>query len=261
MASEERSDFTIVQFSDIHCGDSRFDEDLILRVIRDANALGPDLVLVPGDLTASGYRDEFEEAKHFLDMLSCPHVLVLSGNHDNRKVGYVHFDEIFGERNGAHLFDFGMCCDQLVQEKIRVVTVDSSKPDLDDGEVGRFHYDWLEDQLEGDDFKVVALHHHLVSIPGTGRERNIVYDAGDVLDILYRQRADLVVAGHKHVPYVWPVGDMLVVTSGTASTWRTRGYTPPSYNVIRITPTDITVEICNSANHDKDTRVFPRTPK
>ena len=31
---------------------------------------------------------------------------------------------------------------------------------------------------------VFILHHHLLPIPGTGRERNVVHDAGDTLDQL-----------------------------------------------------------------------------
>ena len=44
------------------------------------------------------------------------------------------------------------------------------------------------------------LHHHLLPVPGTGRERNIVYDAGDAIECLQRAGVDLVLSGHKHVP-------------------------------------------------------------
>jgi predicted phosphodiesterase len=52
---------------------------------------------------------------------------------------------------------------------------------------------------------------------------------------------DLVLCGHRHVPYTWPLADMLIISSGTASTWRTRGYTQPSYNIIEIGPAEVTV--------------------
>jgi 3',5'-cyclic AMP phosphodiesterase CpdA len=45
---------------------------------------------------------------------------------------------------------------------------------------------------------------------------------------------NLVLCGHKHVPNVWQVGEMLLVNSGTASSHRVRGYARPSYNVIDI---------------------------
>ena len=45
-------------------------------------------------------------------------------------------------------------------------------------------------------------------IPGTGRERNQVLDAGDVLSLLRHAQVDIVLGGHRHVPYVWPVAGM-----------------------------------------------------
>ena len=61
------------------------------------------------------------------------------------------------------------------------------------------------------------LHHHLVAVPNTGRERNTVSDAGDVLALLSASKVDLVLSGHKHVPHVWSVDGVMVVTSGTAT--------------------------------------------
>ena len=39
-----------------------------------------------------------------------------------------------------------------------------------------------------------------VSIPGTGRERNIVFDAGDLLHTLVDLDVDVILSGHRHVP-------------------------------------------------------------
>lgn len=236
--------FIIAQFSDIHCGDPRFDDSLLTQVIDEVNAADPDLVVVPGDLTASGYPDEFRQARSYLDRLECDNVAILIGNHDARKVGFELFEDIFGDRYSTWDFSFCVDCGSDANQHISVLGLDSSKPDLDDGEIGRHRYGWLRDKLESArGFKVVALHHHLVSIPGTGRERNVVWDAGEVLEILAEYNVDLVLAGHKHVPFVWPVAGVLVVTSGTASTWRTRSFTPPSYNMIHLASDHIDIEI------------------
>jgi predicted phosphodiesterase len=63
-----------------------------------------------------------------------------------------------------------------------------------------------------------------------------VWDSGDVLALLDELDVHLVLSGHKHVPHVWLLNEVLIVNSGTASTYRLRGYTRPSYNVIEITP-------------------------
>jgi len=251
--------FVIAQFSDLHCGDPRFDEHMLERVIREVNEITPDVVVIPGDLTVNGYRDEFELALMHIERLECPNVVVTPGNHDSRNVGYMHFLDMFGKRWQAHEMGFGIDVDGVSQERIRIVSVDSSKPDLDDGEVGRHRYDWLSEQLGPPDeeiFKVVAIHHHLVGIPSTGRERNIVPDAGDVLEILAAHDVDLILAGHKHVPYVWPISGMLIVTSGTASTWRTRAEIPPSYNVITVQHDQATVEIIDSTGEGRKSHTY-----
>jgi len=241
-ASPER--FVIAQFSDLHCGDPRYDARMLERVIDEVNEVCPDLVVVTGDLTVNGYRDEYEAAKEQIDRLVCPEVVVIPGNHDSRNVGYLHFTELFGTRWDRREMRFEHHDPDVGCELVRVVSVDSSKPDLDDGEVGRHRYLWLAEQLEGPQaFTIVAIHHHLVGIPGTGRERNVVFDAGDVLAILDEFGVDLVLAGHKHVPYVWRVNGTLIATSGTASTWRTRGQTPPSYNLVEVTADAIEVAI------------------
>ena len=71
-------------------------------------------------------------------------------------------------------------------------------------------------------------------VPGTGRERNVVYDAGDAIECLQRSGVRLVLSGHKHVPYVWRLEDLFVVNAGTVSSLRLRGNTRPCYNVIEI---------------------------
>ena len=251
--------FVIAQFSDLHCGGPRFDEHLLERVVREINEAKPNVVIVPGDLTADGYRDEYEIAKAHIDQLECSDVIVIPGNHDSRNVGYLHFVELFGQRWDAREMELGVDRADLPAKRIRIISVDSSKPDINDGEVGRHRYQWLAEQLgdaDEDVFKIVVIHHHLVGIPNTGRERNIVLDAGDVLEMLSAHDVDLVLAGHKHVPYVWPVGGMLVCTSGTACTWRTRANIPPSYNLVTIAGDTISVEIIDSNGEGRRTLEF-----
>jgi 3',5'-cyclic AMP phosphodiesterase CpdA len=151
--------------------------------------------------------------------------MVLIGNHDARNVGDVHFEEMFGARH---------CETDL--PGIRIIGLDSSEPDLDSGRIGRDTHRVLAERfaLVPDEFKIVAMHHHLVPVPGTGRERNIVHDAGDLLRVLADCDVHLVLCGHKHVPNVWRLEDMLIVNAGTCCTHRLRGNVRPAYNIIEI---------------------------
>ncbi|MDQ4128351.1 MAG: metallophosphoesterase [Actinomycetota bacterium] len=214
---------TMCQISDIHCGNARFIPELLDRTIIEINRANPTAVVVSGDLTDAGYREEFEQAAEYIARIECENLMVIPGNHDARNVGYVHFERLFGERQSLMELD-----------DVILVAVDSSEPDLNDGQVGREHYGFIAKAFSDarDKLKVFVVHHHLISLPGTGRERNIIFDAGDVLERLVEAQVDLVLSGHKHVPYSWRLEDMLIVNAGTASTLRLRGNTRPCYNVI-----------------------------
>ena len=82
------------------------------------------------------------------------------------------------------------------------------------------------------DLKVFALHHHLIPVPGTGRERSVVNDAGDLLEVLIDSSVNIVLSGHKHVPYVWRLENIYLCNAGTVASLRVRGYTKPCYNVL-----------------------------
>lgn len=226
---------TIAQFSDIHCGHLMFDSELMEAAIDEIAELKPDLVVMAGDLTSEGYAPQFREAKRYLDRLDGLEMVVIPGNHDLMNVGFLHFRDAFGKSDRVVRIPFAVSEGQP-QRYATVVAINSSKPDLADGEIGHIRYDWIRQNYEWpDDYRIFVLHHHLVSVPGTGRERNIVWDAGDVLALLTELKVDLVLSGHKHVPNVWQFGEMLLVNSGTCSSHRVRGYSRPSYNVIEIT--------------------------
>jgi 3',5'-cyclic-AMP phosphodiesterase len=232
----------IVQLSDIHCGEITFDAKAMGLCIQSINTMAPDLVVVAGDLTAGGYEWEFAEACDWLQHIDAPKVVV-PGNHDARNVGWVHFERYFGERFSRYRESFGdERAETLGAPGFTVVAVDSSEPDLNEGQIGRERYPWIREQfVEPDDIKIFVIHHHLVSIPGTGRERNTINDAGDVLSELVYLGVDIVLSGHKHVPYFWGISGLLICNSGTATTKRLRGLTPPSWNEIEVSPSAINV--------------------
>jgi 3',5'-cyclic AMP phosphodiesterase CpdA len=216
---------TIAQLSDLHCGEPYFEPNLLERAITEINDLQPDIVICCGDLTAHGFKHEYQQAREYLDRFATDALVVVPGNHDSRNVGYVHFEELFGDRSSV-----------LRKRGVTVVAVDSSGPDVDHGEIGRGRYRWIAEEFrrEPADLRIFVLHHHLLPVPGTGRERNVVHDAGDALEALQEAGVNLVLSGHKHVPYAWRLENLFVVNSGTVSTLRLRGNTRPSYNVIEV---------------------------
>lgn len=214
---------TIAHISDPHVGSPYFVPNMMQRVITELNELGPDVVINTGDLTNEGYRQEYKTWLAYAERIEAP-MHTVPGNHDARNVGYLHFEELVGPRYWS-----------VDVQGVRIVGVDSSEPDLNEGMIGRMHYGWIQQQFQVDAaVKVFVLHHHLLPIPGTGRERNIAIDAGDVLEELVTAGVNIVLSGHKHVPYVWHLENLWIANAGTVASLRVRGYTKPCYNVVEI---------------------------
>jgi Icc protein len=242
----------IAQLSDVHVGGSRYREELLRTAIDEVNRARPDLVVLGGDLTDDGYPDQYPLAKEALAGLACARIVRVPGNHDARNVGYLRFEDTFGARDSRLRLECGGL-------EVALVAVDSSKPDLDEGEIGREHYGWIAEGFATDaDLRIFVCHHHLVPVPGTGRERNQVLDAGDVLSLLRQCGVDLVLSGHRHVPYVWPIAGMLLVHSGTVSTLRTRGFPHPAYNLLTVAEGRISVQLCIPGGGRQSLGAYPR---
>lgn len=214
----------VAHLSDIHVGEPYFSEEKLLGVIDEVNRLDPDIVIVSGDLTNLGLGVEYDRFKDYARRFEPRRVYYIPGNHDSRNVGYIHFERKFGARHHA-----------IHVHGITFVFVDSSMPDSNEGRIGREHYGWIREQFaKRTEYRVFVMHHHLISVPDTGRERNIVHDAGDLLRVLIEAKVDLVLSGHKHVPYQWHFEDMLIANTGSASSMRLRGEAMNSYNIIEI---------------------------
>lgn len=216
----------IVHISDIHYSKSwMFLHETFRKCIEMVNEENPDVVVITGDITDYGLASEFQGVKEELEGISSPYIVV-PGNHDSRHEGYKKFENFFGKRFISYKYG-----------GYNFVGIDSSEPDIDEGHVGREQLERLQNQLSP--HSIVFLHHHLVPIPNTGRERNVLLDAGEVLKILDMHKVPLVLNGHKHVPWVWKVNNTILVTAGTVSCIRTG--TDQSFNVILLEEDSITV--------------------
>ncbi|WP_409200862.1 metallophosphoesterase family protein [Methanobrevibacter sp. DSM 116169] len=224
----------IVHISDLHISNHEFNEDVFLKAVDEINNISPDFIILTGDITNQGYYAEYKRAKELLSLFKSP-LYAVPGNHDSRNLGYQTFEEYIGERSW-----------KLIKEnKTVVVGVDSSSPDVDNGNIGRPQQVWMDEQLDNclsnKSFTVVAMHHHVIPIPETGRERNVLSDAGDILKSLINHKVDLVICGHKHVHNVWEMNDTLFLNAGSLSSTKLRGKDINSYNVYNISDREIKI--------------------
>jgi Icc protein len=169
----------IIQISDLHFGEYKFSEKLKNNLQFQIKYENPDLIVIAGDITSMGYIEEYDMAKDFITELNTiAETYVVPGNHDSCNVGLIHFRKLFGDRKFIR---------SDKSEDIIIIGLDSSEPDIHDGKLGYDQLEWLNDilnKIPREKFTIVTFHHHLLPIPQTGRERNILLDSGDTLNLL-----------------------------------------------------------------------------
>lgn len=222
----------IIQISDIHVG-GFFRQEIFDNMVSEINEFNPDAVIITGDLTDDGLLFQFEKARNEIRKIKCPNIIITAGNHDYRHTGYLIFKKFF---NPKQIYEFS---DAII------FTLNTVRPERDEGEVGYRQTNWLEKSLSKypNKLKIVAMHHHLISIPDTGSDKIIILDAGDVLRVCLQSKVDLVLCGHKHRPWLWKLGSLEIAYAGTVSSTRFRGFFENSYNIITTTNKKINVDI------------------
>ncbi|AMD17082.1 phosphohydrolase [Methanobrevibacter sp. YE315] len=228
----------IAHISDLHVSRFHFDEDVFMQAVSEINDLQPDMIILTGDITSDGYYKQFEQATKYLELFEAP-LFAVPGNHDARNLGYLTFEELIGEKSWK----------LTMGDELTVIGLDSSSPDENRGHIGSPQHMWLEHQLDecviNENFSIIALHHHVISIPQTGRERNVLSDAGDILKTLTTHEVDLVLSGHKHVPNIWKINNTIVVNAGSLCSTKLRGKINNSYNVYNINKEEIEIFLHN----------------
>ena len=250
---------TILHISDLHFGVKHGVESFLPevgeRLLKAAERVQPDVLVVSGDLTIRAEPEELQAARTYLDRFQVPHRLIVPGNHDAR-----------GERGLAKFVEHvGPTEPTLHLPELVVVGVDSTEEDAESEEkdrssihawekaqrmskgfVGPEQFPRIRRELEAATegmLKVVVLHHHLVGIPGVGIDTDPLIDSGDVLKLLVGQGAHLVLAGHKHRPWLWNLNGLLILHAGTAVSRRYKqGITENSVNVVRFAEGRLSLE-------------------
>ncbi|MFQ6056350.1 MAG: metallophosphoesterase family protein, partial [Methanosarcinales archaeon] len=206
---------------------SSFDKSAYIKGVEIINAMKADLVVCTGDITSTGLRKDYELAKTLLPEIK-NQVYYTIGNHDARNVGYKLFEAYFGKRKCYY-----------EKDNFVLYMYDSTIPDLDNGRIGRLSIKELKEELKKapeDKIKIVAFHHHLLPVPETGRERNILLDGGDVLEAILDCNVDIVLNGHRHMPNVYQIENTIVSNAGGFSCEKVRAGSEHSFNSLYIYP-------------------------
>jgi 3',5'-cyclic AMP phosphodiesterase CpdA len=207
---------TLVHLSDLHFG--RVDPALLAPLIRRIHELAPHLVVVSGDLTQRARREQFEQARAFLDALPRPQ-LVVPGNHDNSL--HNPFKRFLRPMGDYRRYIDDDLEPGYADDEIAVLGVNTAWTLSKEGRVSPRRLARLRERVGGQPAGVVrvVVTHHPFDVAG----------------------ADLLLSGHLHLAHAGAVAarvrqagsTAVVVQAGTATSSRLRGEAN-SFNVIRV---------------------------
>jgi len=224
----------IIHISDLHIGEQKDNPEILDKMIEEVNDANPETIFLTGDLTDSGLAKEYEEVAEIIKRFKrMPYIV--PGNHDARNDGLELFKEYFPHPPFSEYIE---------SIDTTAIGLNSTLPDTQEGMIGDQQMEWLKENLkEAKGKKILYMHHHVLPVPHTGKERNILYDAGDILQLAKDSGIDIILSGHKHQHHVWLLGDIIIANAGTAFGNKLILHNRHSYNIITIGEQAITVEL------------------
>jgi 3',5'-cyclic AMP phosphodiesterase CpdA len=232
----------LLQISDPHFGT---EQPLVVEaLLRLANTLQPDLVVMSGDITQRARRAQFSAARAFVDTFdtfSATPFVVVPGNHDIPLYNlfarvahpYANHQRVFGHDlepvfESAELLVIGVNTTRAYRRK--------------DGEVSVQQVERVVRRLEhatARQLRVVVTHQPVVAARANDI-RNLLHGREHAIERWSQAGVDLILGGHIHLPYVTPLHvaykdlprQMWAVQAGTSLSSRVRGSVPNSVNVI-----------------------------
>jgi len=220
---------TVAHLSDIHFG--RVEPRLIAALVRTITAVEPKLVAISGDLTQRARRQQFLEARRFLDLLPFP-LLVVPGNHD---VPLFNIPVRLLNPYGAYRRHIQRDLEPTFEsEEMIPVGLNSALafPFHGGGRLNEAQVARAAGRLRsgGNRAVKVVVTHHPFDLPATHADEHLIGRADMAMRELAEAGADVFLAGHLHVSHVgttatrYQLGgrSALIVQAGTMST-RYRG--------------------------------------
>ena len=194
----------LVHISDLHFGAVVPDlPDALRSAIMEAR---PDLVAVSGDLTMRGLKEEFQEARAFLDSIPFPKVVV-PGNHDVQGTWKIWERFLSPWKNYKEIVDQNLE-PEWQAPGICVLGANSARPagwylDWSRGRVSRRQMARLAIPFKktGDEVLRVLVVHHPPSAPPGGTPRHLIGRLSEFSSAVNLAGVDLVLSGHFHMSY------------------------------------------------------------
>lgn len=225
---------TILHISDLHFGPPyvpRVGEALLQML----PSLNPDAIVVSGDLTQRATREQFQQARAFLDQFGPIPRLVIPGNHD---VPLYRLAERLTNPLGLYQEHISTELDQVLTiDGAVIVGLDSTAP-LRSITNGRLHAGQLDfcseafRQAAPDAVRMVVAHHHFAPAPDYLRDQTMP-QSKRAIDRFVDLGVEIILGGHLHRAFIGNSLDffpgnhrdrgIIIVQCGTTTSRRGRG--------------------------------------
>lgn len=244
----------ILHVSDLHFGPP-FVHEVAEEVLKSAEEIQPNAIVVSGDLTQRAKRDQFIAAREFLNRFPKVPMLIIPGNHD---VPLYRVHERLTNPLGLYR--------EIIQEELNtvvrlegavIVGLDSTAPRtaISNGRIHPWQLEFCESafsDVPDETAKIVVAHHHFAPAPDYLRDRGMPKAKRAIMQFVELD-VDLILGGHLHRAYIGNTLDfypgahrergIIIAQSGTTTSRRGRGREQEknTFNVIEFYPNTIEI--------------------
>lgn len=239
---------TILHGSDLHFGEP-YRPEAGEAFLDMADEVGPDLIVISGDLTQRAKPREFEQARAYLDRLPDVPLVVTLGNHDVPL--YRIFERIFTPYRNYKEYIQPRLDTVTTLDGAVVVALNSAAPRraIVNGRLREEQMDFAArafGEADPGDTRILVAHHHMAPAPDYEDDTTMPRSRW-ILDRCNEMGVELILGGHLHRAYIGNSLDVypgkaraygiVIVQSGTTTSHRGRAREEAknSFNVIRIT--------------------------
>ncbi|MFA6338983.1 MAG: metallophosphoesterase [Candidatus Paceibacterota bacterium] len=239
---------TIVQISDLHFG--RVERKAIQPLIRNIEAINPELVIISGDLTQRAKEREYLEARKFIKSLNRP-TFIIPGNHD---IPLYNILERFHSPFRKYSKFISPDISPFYRDNdIAIVAINSVRNfTVSSGKISKEQLEEAEKILQNVDSKLIKIVvcHHPFDIPINKKTTHkVVAHSKIAMERLSKYNIDVFLSGHIHISHIGDTASRykidgyngIIVQAGTAISKRYRGE-PVSFNVLKIRHKEIVVD-------------------